>query len=163
MPSFDVVSEVDKQELSNALNQARKELQIRYDLKQTKSEIQEDPKQNELLVVSDNEFTLKQVTDVLMERMAKRGIPLKNIRLGDVDSGSLGRVKRKITIQQGIPQETAKQIVKRVKEGGMKLQGAIQGDKIRVSGKKRDDLQEMIAILRKEDLGIALQFTNFLD
>ena len=87
MPSFDVVSEVDKQELSNALNQTRKELQIRYDLKQTKSEIQEDPKQNELLVVSDNEFTLKQVTDVLMERMAKRGIPLKNIRLGDVDSG----------------------------------------------------------------------------
>ncbi|MBI4209491.1 MAG: YajQ family cyclic di-GMP-binding protein [Deltaproteobacteria bacterium] len=163
MPSFDVVSEVDKQELSNALNQTRKELQIRYDLKQTKSEIQEDPKQNELLVVSDNEFTLKQVTDVLMERMAKRGIPLKNIRLGDVDSGSLGRVKRKVAIQQGIPQETAKQIVKRVKESGMKLQGAIQGDKIRISGKKRDDLQEMIAVFRKEDLGIALQFNNFLD
>jgi uncharacterized protein YajQ (UPF0234 family) len=163
MPSFDVVSEVDKQELSNALNQTRKELQIRYDLKQTKSEIQEDPKQSELLVVSDNEFTLKQVTDVLMERMAKRGIPLKNIRLGDVDSGSLGRVKRKVTIQQGIPQETAKQIVKRIKESGMKLQGAIQGDKIRVTGKKRDDLQEMIAALRKEEAGLALQFTNFLD
>lgn len=163
MPSFDVVSQVDQQELENACNQARKEIRTRYDLKQTKSEINAEEKGKELLVVSDNDFTLQQVVDVLTGKMARRGISLKNLRFGRVDPGSFGRVKRRIKIQQGIPQETAKKIIKQVKGTKMKIHAAIQGDKVRISGKKKDDLQEAMTLLKKTDFGLDLQFTNFLD
>jgi len=163
MPSFDTVSQVDLQELSNALNQARKEIETRYDLKQTRSEI-EEPKPGELMIISNDEFTLKQVTDVLTSKMAKRGIPLQNLKEAEkIEAASDGRVKRALTLQQGIPQETAKKITKLIKDTKMKVQASIQGDQVRVSGKKRDDLQEAIALLKKQDLGIALQFTNFRD
>lgn len=165
MPSFDVVSEVEMAELDNALSQAHKEIDNRYDLKQSKSEVTKEKKDGEILIVSQDDFTLGQVLDVLRNKMSKRGIPLENVRMGKIEPASDGRVKQTMTIQQGVPQETCKRMVKDIKAEKFKVQASIQGDQLRVSGKKRDDLQEVIAFLRKqqEAYEIALQFTNFRD
>lgn len=161
MPSFDVVSRIDLQEVDNALNQTRKEVAQRYDLKDSKTEIAWD--QKEIVVTSADDFKVKAVVDVLQSKFAKRNIPLKNLEYGVVESALGGRARQKITVQQGIETEKAREIVKFIKGSGVKVQAQINDDEVRVTGKKRDDLQDVIAKLRGADLGLALQFVNFRD
>ena len=161
MPSFDVVSRVDVQEIDNALNQTRKEVGQRYDLKDTKSEIAWD--QKEIAITSADDFKVKAVVDVLQSKLAKRNVPLKNLEYGKIEPAGGGRARQRITVQQGIVVEKARDIVKRVKSSGLKVQAQIAEDQVRVSGKNRDDLQAVIQTLRGEDFGIALQFVNFRD
>lgn len=159
MPSFDVVSEVNLQEVDNAVNQAMKEIGTRYDFKGTKCTIER--KEKVLNVLADDEFKLKATIDVLQGKLVKRGVPLNNLDYGKQESALGGTMKQDITIQVGIPQEKAKLIVKEIKDSKVKVQGSINGDLVRVSGKNRDDLQSMIALLRAKDFGLTLQFTNF--
>jgi uncharacterized protein YajQ (UPF0234 family) len=161
MPSFDVVSRIDLQEVDNALNQTRKEVAQRYDLKDSKTEIAWD--QKELVITSADDFKVKAVVDVLQSKLAKRNIPLKNLEYGVVEPALGGRARQKITVQQGIETEKAREIVKFIKGSGVKVQAQINDDEVRVTGKKRDDLQDVIAKLRGADLGLALQFVNFRD
>ena len=160
MPSFDVVSEVDMQEITNALTQANKEVITRFDLKNSGSECRRED--NVITVISDENFHLEQVVDVLMSKLAKRNINLQSLKKGEpAVSGKTVRVA--ITIRQGIDAETGKKIVKAVKEAKLKVQAAIQEDKVRVTGKKRDDLQTAIAMLKELKLDLPLQFNNFRD
>ncbi|MEB2284538.1 MAG: YajQ family cyclic di-GMP-binding protein [Polyangiaceae bacterium UTPRO1] len=159
MPSFDVVSRIDLQEVDNALNQARKEVAQRYDLKDSKTEIAWD--QKEIVVTSADDFKVKAVVDVLQSKLVKRNVPIKNLVYGAMEPAQGGRSRQKITVQQGIETEKAREIVKFIKGAGVKAQAQIMDDEVRVSGKKRDDLQEVIAKLRGADLGLALQFVNF--
>ena len=161
MPSFDVVSRIDLQEVDNALNQTRKEVAQRYDLKDSKTEIEWDEK--ELTITSADDFKLKAVVDVLQSKLVKRNVPIKNLDYGVVESALGGRARQKITVQQGIETEKAREIVKFIKGSGAKVQAQIMDDEVRVSGKKRDDLQDVMAKLRGADLGLALQFVNFRD
>lgn len=161
MPSFDVVSRIDLQEVDNALNQTRKEVAQRYDLKDSKTEIAWD--QKEIVITSADDFKVKAVVDVLQSKLAKRNIPLKNLEYGVVEPALGGRSRQKITVQQGIETEKAREIVKFIKGSGVKVQAQINDDEVRVTGKKRDDLQDVIAKLRGADLGLALQFVNFRD
>lgn len=161
MPSFDVVSRIDLQEVDNALNQTRKEVAQRYDLKDSKTEIAWD--QKEIVITSADDFKVKAVVDVLQSKLAKRNIPLKNLEYGVVEPALGGRARQKITVQQGIETEKAREIVKFIKGSGVKVQAQINDDEVRVTGKKRDDLQDVIAKLRGADLGLALQFVNFRD
>ena len=161
MPSFDVVSRIDLQEVDNALNQTRKEVAQRYDLKDSKTEIEWDEK--ELTITSADDFKLKAVVDVLQSKLVKRNVPIKNLDYGVVESALGGRARQKITVQQGIETEKAREIVKFIKGSGAKVQAQIMDDEVRVTGKKRDDLQDVIAKLRGADLGLALQFVNFRD
>jgi uncharacterized protein YajQ (UPF0234 family) len=159
MPSFDVVSRVDLQEVENALNQTRKEVAQRYDLKDSKTEIAWD--QKELVVNSADDFKVQAVVDVLQSKLVRRGVPLKNLEYGKVEPAAGGRARQKITVKQGIDGDKAREIVKRVKASGVKVQGQILEDQVRVTGKKRDDLQAIIQLLKGEDFGLALQFSNF--
>ena len=160
MPSFDVVSEVDMHEVTNALDQANKEVTNRFDLKATGSKCQQAD--NVITVVSDSDFHLEQVVQVIMQKLAARKVNLKSIVHGDpVESGK--EVRQQLTIQQGIATDIGRKIVKRVKESKSKTQASIQEDKVRVSGKKRDDLQSVIALLKEEEFGLPLQFSNFRD
>ena len=160
MSSFDVVSEVDMQEVTNALDQTNKEVGNRFDLKNTGSECQRDG--NVITVISDVEFHLEQVVDVMMGKLAKRQVNLQSLKQdASVQSGKT--VRMKITILQGIDAPTGKKIIKAVKDAKLKAQAAIQEDKVRVTGKKRDDLQTVIALLKESDFGLPLQFTNFRD
>lgn len=161
MPSFDVVSRIDLQEVDNALNQTRKEVAQRYDLKDSKTEIEWD--QKELTITSADDFKLKAVVDVLQSKLVKRNVPIKNLDYGVVESALGGRARQKITVQQGLETEKAREIVKFIKGSGVKVQAQIMDDEVRVIGKKRDDLQDVIAKLRGADLGLALQFVNFRD
>jgi uncharacterized protein YajQ (UPF0234 family) len=161
MPSFDVVSRIDLQEVDNALNQTRKEVAQRYDLKDSKSEIAWD--QKEIVITSADDFKVKAVVEVLQSKLAKRNIPLKNLEYGVVEAALGGRARQKITVQQGIETEKAREIVKFIKGSGVKVQAQINDDEVRVTGKKRDDLQDVIGKLRGADLGLALQFVNFRD
>lgn len=161
MPSFDVVSRIDLQEVDNALNQTRKEVAQRYDLKDSKTEIGWD--QKEIVVTSADDFKVKAVVDVLQSKLVKRNVPIKNLEYGVVEPALGGRARQKITVQQGIETEKAREIVKFIKGSGVKVQAQIMDDEVRVSGKKRDDLQDVIAKLRGADLGLALQFVNFRD
>lgn len=157
--SFDIVSEVDFQEVKNAVNQAAKEVATRFDLKNARAEIELE---GEVIVVeSSDEYTLGQVVDVLQTKLVRRGVDLKSLRPGKVEDASGGRARQRIEIQQGIPQETAKKMVAEIKKMKIKVQGAIQGDTVRVSGKNRDDLQEVIAHLKSLDLDVPLTFTNY--
>lgn len=158
-PSFDVVSEVNLPEVANAVSQAQKEIQQRFDLKGTAAGIEQTDK--ELTLTADQEFGLKAVNDMLQTKLAKRGVSLKALEYGKVEPATKGSVRQKVTILQGIASEKAKEIVKTIKESKLKVQVAIQGEQVRVTGKKRDDLQAVIALLREKDFGIALQFTNF--
>src|SRR5229473_1779117 len=158
--SFDIVSKVDLQEVSNAIQNALKEIHTRFDLKDSKSDIQLEGKEA-LVLSSADEYKLKAVTDILQSKLVKRGVPIKALSYGTVESAAGSSVRQKITMQQGIPIEKAREIVKVVKDSKKKVQASIQGDMVRVSGKDRDALQEIIALLRGHDFGIDMQFTNY--
>jgi cyclic-di-GMP-binding protein len=156
--SFDVVCKIDMQEVTNALDQARREIENRYDLKGSKNEILLE--KTDIALTSADEMKLKAVTDILQSKLHKRGVPLKALTYGKVETGSGGVLRQKIGLQQGIPIDKAKEIVRLIKDTKIKVQASIQEDQVRVSGKSLDDLQRVIGLLRERDLGIALQFTN---
>ncbi|MBV9085925.1 MAG: YajQ family cyclic di-GMP-binding protein [Acidobacteria bacterium] len=160
MESFDIVSKIDLQEVSNAIQQALKEIHTRFDLKDSKSDIALDGKEAIVLNSSD-EFKLKAVNDVFQQKLVRRGVPLKGLNYGAVEAAAGSTVRQRITMQQGIPIEKARDIVKLIKNSKKKVQAAIQGDLVRVSGKDRDALQEIIAMLKQQDFGIDMQFTNY--
>lgn len=157
--SFDIVSQVDLQEVRNAVAQAEKEIRNRFDLKKAQAEAQMEGE--EIVLESADEFTLGQALDVLQGRLVRRGVDLKSLRYGKVEEARGGRARQRITIQQGIPGDTCKQIVAAIKKQKMKVQASIQGDSVRVSGKKRDDLQQVIAHLKEMELDVPLTFTNY--
>ncbi|GAB4463511.1 MAG: YajQ family cyclic di-GMP-binding protein [Armatimonadaceae bacterium] len=159
--SFDVVSKVDMQEVRNAVDQAEREVETRFDLKNTNSTIELDDKAGTIQLASDTEATLASVVDVLQTKLHRRGIDIRALELGDVEEASKGTVRQKTTLRQGVDSDTAKQIVKIIKEMKLKVQAAVQGDQVRVSGKSRDDLQAVIARLKAEDLSVPLQFINY--
>jgi cyclic-di-GMP-binding protein len=158
--SFDIVSRVDLQEVSNAIQNALKEVHTRFDLRDTKSSIALEGKE-EIVLASSDEYKLKAVNDILQAKLVKRGVPLKALNYGVVEPAAGSTVRQKIKMQQGIPIEKARDIVKRIKDSKKKVQASIQGDTVRVSGKDRDILQEIIALLRQSDFGIDMQFTNY--
>jgi len=158
--TFDIVSKVDLQEVSNAIQNSLKEIHTRFDLKNTKSDIQLDGK-DALVLTSADEYKLKAVNDILQGKLVKRGVPLKALSYGVVEPAAGSTVRQRITMQQGIPTEKAREIVKVIKDSKKKVQASIQGDMVRVSGKDRDTLQEIIALLRQSDFGIDMQFTNY--
>ena len=157
--SFDVVSSVDMQEVKNAIAQAMKEITTRFDLKGTGSEV--SLQGEELVLASKDEFKLKAVKDILEGRLVKRHVPLKALTFGAVETALGGTVRQRVTLQKGIPSEKAREIVKIVKGTKLKVQAAVQGEQVRISGKNRDDLQVVIRTLRETDLGIDMQFTNY--
>ena len=162
--SFDIVSSVDLQEVKNAIGQAIKEIQTRYDLKGTSSDIELNAAAGEkgasIALTSSDEFKLKAVREVLEGRLVKRNVPLKALTYGTIDQALGGTVRQSVELQSGIPTEKAREIVKVIKGTKLKVQAAIQGDQVRVSGKNRDDLQSVIRLLKGTDLGIDMQFTN---
>jgi hypothetical protein len=157
--SFDIVCKIDMQEVTNGLDQARREIDTRYDLKGSKNEIELE--KTDIKVTAPDEMKLKAVVDILQSRLHKRGVPLKALTFGTVETGGGGVLRQTIGLQQGIPIEKAREIVRLVKDAKLKVQAAIQEDQVRVSGKNKDDLQRVMALLREKDLGIALQFTNY--
>lgn len=157
--SFDIVSEVDLQEMRNAAIQAEKEIATRYDLKRVGSKLLVEAEA--LVLESADEFSLDQAREVLETKLVRRGVHLKSVRRGDVEPASGGRVRQKLTFQQGIPQETAKKLVAEIKRLKLKVQAAIQGDTVRVSGKSRDELQTAIAAMKGLDVDVPLTFTNY--
>jgi uncharacterized protein YajQ (UPF0234 family) len=159
--SFDVVSVVDMPEVLNAVQQARKEVLTRFDLKDSKSQIDLNEKDKKLIVQSVDDFKVKAVVDILQQKLAKRKVPLKNFSYGPIAAAAGGTARQEITIQSGIPVERCKEIVKKIKDSKIRVQASIQGDLVRVSGKSRDLLQEVIQLLRSADFGLELQFTNY--
>jgi len=159
--SFDIVSEVNMQEVDNALNQAQKEVAQRYDLKDSKSTINFDQKEKIATVSSLNEFTLKSVVDVLQNKFIKRGIHLKSLEYSPVEQAAGGTARQKITLRVGIDKENAKTLVKIIKDSKLKVQAQIMEEQVRVSGKDRDELQAVIAKLKALDFPLPLQFTNY--
>jgi cyclic-di-GMP-binding protein len=159
--SFDIVSKIDLAEVNNAIQQAAKELQTRFDLKDSKSHIELNEKDSKVMLASSDEYKLKAVVDILQSKLVKRNVPLKGLDYGPVQPAAGSTVRQEITLQQGISKEKASDIVKAIKETKKKAQAAIQGDLVRVSAKDRDTLQEIIAVLRAKDFGIDMQFTNY--
>jgi uncharacterized protein YajQ (UPF0234 family) len=157
--SFDIVSKIEMTEVTNAVTQAMKEISQRFDFKGSKSDIAQE--KEALVIVSDDEYKLKSVIDILQGKLVKRGVPVKNLTYGKVEPALGGTVRQRITLQQGIPTDKAKEIVKAIKDAKMKVQASIQADQVRVSGKNRDDLQAVIALLKGREFGIELQFTNY--
>ncbi|OUM96915.1 MAG: YajQ family cyclic di-GMP-binding protein [Thermobacillus sp. ZCTH02-B1] len=157
--SFDIVSRVDMQEVNNAVRQAMKEIETRFDFKGSKSSIEIE--KDELVVVSDDEYKLKNVIDILQGKLVKRGVPIRNLEYGRVEPAAQGTVRQRIRLKQGIDQEAAKKINTIIRDSKLKVKSQIQGDQIRVSGKSRDDLQAVIRMLKDADVGIELQFTNY--
>jgi cyclic-di-GMP-binding protein len=158
--TFDIVSKIDLQEVSNAIQQTLKEVHTRFDLKDSKSSITLEGK-DAIVLQSIDEFKLKAVNDVFQQKLVKRGVPLKGLTYGAIESALGGTARQRITMQQGIPIDKARDIVKLIKNSKKKVQASIQGDLVRVSGKDRDALQEVIAMLRQQDFGIDMQFTNY--
>ena len=158
--SFDIVSKVDLQEVSNAMQNALKEIHTRFDLKDSKSNIVIEGK-DAIILTSVDDYKLKAVNDILQAKLVKRGVPIKALNYGVVEPAAGATVRQKITMQQGIPVEKAREIVKTIKDSKKKVQASIQGDTIRVTGKDRDTLQEVMALLRGSDFGIDMQFTNY--
>jgi len=159
MPSFDIVSKVDMQEVDNAVNQAIKEISQRYDFKGSKSQI--TPEKDAVKILADDDYKLKAVIDVLQSKFLKRNISVKALHYGKVEPASGGLVRQTITVQQGISKEKAKDIIAVIKESKLKVQAQIQDDQVRVIGKNRDDLQDAIQLLKGKDLEVEMQFTNF--
>lgn len=159
--SFDIVSKIDPAEVQNAIQQARKELLQRFDLKNSRSEIELNEKDKKILLSSQDDFKLKAVNEVLEQKLVKRKVPLKGLTYGPVVPAAGSTVRQEIALQQGIPIEKAREIVKRIKESKLKVQVSIQGDFVRVSGRDRDTLQEVIHLLRDQDFGIDMQYTNY--
>lgn len=165
MPSFDVVSKINLQELDNAVNQAKKEIATRFDFQGTHTSIELDKDKKSLLIKSETEPRLEAAYEVLQSKFVKRGISLRCLDPQEVDKAALGHVKQTVLLQQGISVEKAKELIKVLKESKIKAQGSIQGDELRVSGKNKDDLQAVIALFRQQQdtLKLDLQFTNFRD
>jgi uncharacterized protein YajQ (UPF0234 family) len=159
--SFDVVSKVDIQEVKNAIDQASKEVNARFDLKNSKSTITLEGNNESVLLASQDEYTLKAVTDILQQKFVKRGVSLKNLDYEKVEPAANSSVRQKIKLKQGVNSEAAKKIVAAIKDAKVKAQASIQGDTVRVSSKDRDTLQQIIALLRGKDFGVDLQFTNY--
>ena len=159
--SFDVVSQIEMPEVSNAIQQATKEITTRYDLKDSKSKIELNEKDKKLTLSSSDDFKLKAVTEILNQKLVKRGVPSRNLTYGTVQTAAGSSVKQEVTLQSGISIEKARDIVKAIKDSKVKVQASIQGEVVRVSGKDRDTLQQVIALLKGGDFGIELQFTNF--
>jgi len=160
MPSFDIVVKMDMMEVENAINQAQKELAQRYDFKGSKSKIEWD-KKKEVTLIGDDDFKLKAVLDILQSKLIKRNISIKNLTFGKLEPAFEGTVRQKITLASGIPVEKAKDLNKVIKDSKIKVQSNFQDEQVRVTGKKRDDLQEAIALVKQTDLGMDFQFTNF--
>jgi len=157
--SFDIVSEVNMQEVDNAVNQTNKEIGQRYDFKNSKSQVTVEGK--EIKVIADDEYKLKSVIDILKTKLINRKVPVKNLQFGKEEAASGGTIRQMIKIQTGVGTEQAKAIVKDIKDLKLKVQAAIQGDQVRVSGKSKDDLQAVIQSLKEKDYGLDLQFVNF--
>jgi uncharacterized protein YajQ (UPF0234 family) len=157
--SFDIVCKIDMQEVTNALDQARREVENRYDLKGSKNEIKLE--KTDITVLAADDMKLKAVIDIMQSKLHKRGVPLKGLTYGTVEQAAGGLLRQTITLQQGVPIEKAREIVRVIKDTKVKVQASIQEDKVRVVGKNRDDLQKIIALLRDKDFGIALQFDNY--
>lgn len=161
MPSFDIVSEVDSQEIDNAVNQVRKEIAQRYDFKGTQTEIELE--KHEIRLTSDDDYKVTAVVEVLQAKLIRRNVSPKALVYGKIEPAASGRAKQTITVQHGIETEKARQIVKLIKDRKLKVQAQIQGEQVRVTGKKRDDLQTVMQMLREQDLDLPLQFVNFRD
>src|ERR1700761_4433229 len=159
--TFDIVSKIDINEVRNAVQQASKELQTRYDLKDSKSSIELNEKDHKILLASSDEYKLKAVNEILGQKLVKRNVPLKGLEYGTISTASAGSVRQEIKLQQGISTEKAKDIVKLIKDSKLKVQATIQADVVRISGKDRDVLQQVIALLKGKDFGIDMQFTNY--
>jgi len=159
--SFDVVSQIDMPEVTNAISQAMKEITTRYDLKDSKSNIELNEKDKKLTLTSADDFKLQAVTEILNQKLVKRGVPIRNLTFGKIIPSGGSTVKQEVTLISGIPIEKARDINKTIKDSKLKVQASINGDLIRVSGKDRDTLQQAIAVLKKGDFGIELQFINF--
>lgn len=159
--SFDIVSEVDLQEMDNAVNQANKELSQRYDFKDSKASIAYDRKEKKITLVADNDFKLRALTDVLVTRMAKRGISLKSLKFNDPEKAFEGYLRQMVEIRMGIDKEKAKELVGIIKNLGLKVQAQIEGEKIKVSSAKKDDLQAVIVNLKGLDFALPLSFCNY--
>lgn len=159
--SFDVVSKIELPEVTNAVQQALKEIHQRFDLKDSHSNIEVDEKEHRITLASKDEFKLKAVADVLESKLVKRKVPLKGLSFGPILAAAGSTVRQEITLQQGISTEKAREIVKKIKDTKLKVQASIQGDFVRVSGRDRDTLQSVIKMLRESDFGIDMQFTNY--
>ena len=160
--SFDITSTVDLQEVDNAVNQAKKELAQRYDFKGSRAAIELNKADNAIVLTADDDFKMTALWEILQTRMVRRGVPVKNLTLGEVERAANDTVKRTVKLQQGIPTEAAKDIVKFLKDNKLKkVQAAIQADQVRVSSPSKDDLQEAMRLLREHDFGVALQFGNY--
>jgi uncharacterized protein YajQ (UPF0234 family) len=160
MPSFDVVSKVDGHEFTNAVDQTNREVANRYDFKNTNARVEQDAGQ--LTLHAEAAFQLEQMMDILAQKLARRGVDVDCLQEGKVEESG-NKARQLVTVRQGIDQDTAKRMMKLIKDTGLKVQTSIQGDKLRVSGKQRDDLQRVIAVLREAKLGLPLQFENFRD
>ena len=161
MPSFDVVCEIDLQEVDNAINQTQRELGNRFDFKGTTFEVRRD--EHAINLHAQDDYKLRALVEILQERLAKRNIPLKAIHANEPEPGAMGTAKQKLDLQDGIVSEKAREIVKLIKDSKLKVQASIQGAQVRVTGKKRDDLQAVMQLLRGQNLDLAMQFTNFRD
>ena len=160
MPSFDIVSEVDLQEVRNAVDQANRVIQTRFDFKDVDASFEQ--KEHKITLTAEQEFQLNQMLDILREKLAKRGVDIKAMDVKESQT-SLNAARQQVLIQQGIDSDIARKIVKDIKSSKLKVQAQIQGDQVRVTGKKRDDLQKVIALLKEKDYGLPLQFKNFRD
>jgi uncharacterized protein YajQ (UPF0234 family) len=159
MPSFDIVSTVDMQEVDNAINQTVKEIAQRYDFKKSKSEVTLE--KDSIKILADDDFRLKAIVDILQSKCIKRGVSLKTLKYGTPEPASGGMIRQIVSIQQGISKEKGKEVIAVIKETKLKVQAQIQEDQVRVTGKNIDDLQEVIGLLKGKDLGIELQYINF--
>ena len=160
MPTFDVVCEIDLHEVSNAVDQTNREVSNRFDFKGSSARVEQ--KEAELTLHADNEFQLNQVKDILHTKLAKRQVDIQALEEGKLEQ-NISAARQLLTVRQGIDTDTARKVVKQVKDSKIKVQAAIQGDKVRITGKKRDDLQQAIALLRQADVGLPLQYNNFRD
>jgi uncharacterized protein YajQ (UPF0234 family) len=160
MPSFDIVSKIDGQTLDNAINTAKKEILNRYDFNGSKSTVDLDKKNNEITIVTENDMRLKAITDSIISRMVKQGLDPKSLDSGKEQYASGNMIRKEIKVKQGIDKETAKKIVKAVKDSKLKVEASIMDEQVRVQAKKIDDLQAVIALCRKEDFGLPLQYIN---
>lgn len=158
--TFDITSKIDHAEVANAINQALKEVQTRYDFKDSKSNIAVEEKEA-IILTSEDEYRLTSLNDILQTKFVKRGVPLKGLTYGKIEPAAGSTVRQRITLQQGIPQEKAKEIVRVIKDSKLKVQASIQGELVRVTGKDRDLLQEVMTLLRNHDFGIDMQFGNY--
>lgn len=159
--TFDIVSKVNLQEVLNAVQHSMKEIRQRFDFKGSKSNIELDQGNNEITIISDDEYKLKSVIDVLEGKLVKRKVSLKALNYGKIEDAASGTVRQVIKLQQGIPIEKSREIVKLIKNAKMKVQSEIQGDQVRVKGKKIDDLQTVMAMIKEKDMGIHMEFVNF--